>query len=81
MIDSAQYRNIKDYSILKGKIIVMRTCVDTCYNRCINRWKNINKNYTNEELQMYSNKKLGMYKWYKSLNEFLENINKLGEKN
>lgn len=81
VIDSAQYRNIKDYSILKGKIIVMRTCVDTCYNRCINRWKNINKNYTNEELQMYSNKKLGMYKWYKSLNEFLENINKLGEKN
>lgn len=81
VIDSAQYRNIKDYSILKGKIIVMRTCVDNCYNRCINRWKNINKNYTNEELQMYSNKKLGMYKWYKSLNEFLENINKLGEKN
>ncbi|MBE6153855.1 MAG: hypothetical protein E7166_06505 [Firmicutes bacterium] len=74
VIDSAQFRNIKDYSILKGKIIVMRTCVDTCYNRCITRWKNTMKDYTKEELETYSNRKLGMYKWYKSLNKFLENI-------
>lgn len=80
VIDSAQYRNIQDYSILKGKIIVMRTCVDTCYDRCINRWKNINKNYTEEDLQKYSNRKLGMYSWYKFLNKFLANVNKLGEK-
>ena len=75
VIDSAQYRNIKNYSILKGKIIVMRTCIDTCYNRCINRWKESNEKYTNEELEKYSDKKLGMYSWYKSLNKFLENIN------
>lgn len=81
VIDSAQFRNIKDYSILKGKIIVMRTCIDTCYNRCINRWKKITETYTNEELEKYSNKKLGMYSWYKSLNKFLENINNYKYKN
>lgn len=81
VIDSAQFRNIKDYSILKGKIIVMRTYIDTCYNRCINRWKDITVNYTNEELEKYSNKKLGMYSWYKSLNKFLENINNYKYKN
>ena len=74
VIDSAQYRNIKDYSILKGKVIVMRTCIDTCYNRCINRFKNTKKNYTEEDLENYKNRKLGMYKWYKYLNEFLENV-------
>ena len=61
----------------KGKLIVMRTCIDTCYERCINRWKTLTKNYTNEELEKYSNKKLGMYTWYKSLNKFLQNIEDL----
>ena len=77
VIDSAQFRNIKNYSILKGKIIVMRTCVNTCYSRCINRWKSITKDYTKEELEKYTNKKLGMYSWYKSLNEFILKIDKL----
>ena len=77
VIDSAQYRNIKDYSILKGKIIVMRTCINTCYNSCINRWKNQKNSYTKEDLERYSNKKLGMYSWYKSLNKFLEDVESL----
>ena len=75
VIDSAQYRNIKNYSILKGKVIVMRTCIDTCYDRCISRFKNTKKNYTEGGLENFKNKKLGMYKWYKSLNEFLVNVN------
>ena len=37
VIDSAQYRNIKDYSILKGKLIVMRTSINTCYERVLFR--------------------------------------------
>lgn len=77
VIDSAQYRNIKDYSILKGRVIVMRTCVDISYERCINRFKETNPNYTKEELDKYSNKKLGMYEWYKSLNKFIKEIDKL----
>jgi len=77
IIDSAQYRNIKDYSLLKGKIIVMRTSIDTCYARVINRFKEKNPNYTIEEFKKYCNKKKGMYNWYKSLNEFIKEIDKL----
>ena len=77
VIDSAQYRNIKDYSILKGKLIVIRTSIDTCYERVLSRWKNINKEYTVEEYCKYAERKKGMFKWYKSINKFLENIEKL----
>lgn len=77
VIDSAQYRNIKDYSLLKGKIIVVRTCINTCYKRCIERWKSINKGYAEEKLEKYSNRKLGMYEWYKGINRFLEEVDKI----
>ena len=77
VIDSAQYRNIKDYSILKGKLIVMRTSIDTCYERVLLRWKNSKKEYTEEEYHKYAEKKKGMFKWYKSINKFLENVDKL----
>lgn len=77
VIDSAQFRNIRDYSILKGKLIVIRTSIDNCYNRCVERWKENNKNYNVVELEKYSNKKSNMFNWYKSLNEFLANIENL----
>ncbi len=77
VIDSAQYRNIKDPSILKGQIIVMRTSIETCYDRCIKRWKENNKNYTKEEYEKYANKKSKMFEWYKSLNDFLEVIDQM----
>ncbi len=77
VIDSAQFRNIRDYSILKGKLIVIRTSIDNCYNRCVERWKENNKNYTDVDLEKYSNKKSYMFNWYKSLNEFLANIENL----
>lgn len=77
VIDSAQFRNIRDYSILKGRLIVIRTSIDNCYNRCVERWKENNKNYNVVELEKYSNKKSNMFNWYKTLNEFLENIENL----
>ena len=77
VIDSAQYRNIKDITLLKGQIIVMRTCIDTCYKRCLNRWKESVNKYSEEEFKKYADKKIYMYKWYKSLNIFLEKINKI----
>ena len=57
--------------------IVIRTSIDNCYNRCIKRWKKSNKNYNNVELKKISNKKLNMFNWYKLLNEFLENAEKV----
>ena len=77
VIDSAQYRNIKDYSILKGQLIVMRTSINTCYERVLNRWKNITKNFTDEEFKKYAERKKGMFSWYKGLNRFLEEIDKM----
>lgn len=77
VIDSAQYRNIKDYSILKGELIVMRTSINTCYERVLSRWKNIMKDYSEEEYTKYAERKKGMFKWYKGINKFLENIEKL----
>ena len=77
VIDSAQYRNLKDYSLLKGELIVMRTCIDTCYQRCIDRWKERNKDYKQEELNKFMERKKGMYSWYRAINTFLENVDKI----
>ena len=77
VIDSAQYRNIKDISIIKGEVIVMRTSIVTCYERVLNRWKSIRKNYTEIEYQKYADRKKGMFAWYKSINKFIANIDKM----
>ncbi len=37
----------------------------------------ISKNYNEEELTRYQNRKFGIFEWYKSLNKFLENVDKL----
>ena len=75
VIDSAQYRNLKDISLLKGKIIIMRTSIDTCYERCIERFKNKFPNATEEERDRYIEKKKAIYKWYESLNNFILRVN------
>ena len=74
VIDSAQFRNVKDINILKGTVIVMRTSVDKCYNRCIERYKINHPNATEEDIINYSNKKRGMYIWHKSINDFILKI-------
>ena len=74
VIDSAQYRNIKDYTILKGKIIILRTSIDTCYERVLKRWKEQNKNVTMKEYNRYKERKKGMFKWYKKINCFIDNL-------
>ena len=77
VIDCAQFHCIKDINLLKGQLIVIRTCIDTCYNRTIERFKKNNPNYTNEELVKYMEKKKSIFKWYKYSNEFIEKIDKL----
>ena len=74
VIDCAQFHCIKDINLLKGKIIIIRTCIDTCYNRTINRFKENNPNYTKEELEKYMDRKKSIFKWYKFSNEFIEKI-------
>ena len=66
----------KELNLLKGKVVIIRTSIEECYKRVINRWKETNKNYNEEELEKYKNKKIGMFEWYKSLNDFIINLNK-----
>lgn len=81
VIDCAQFHCIKDLNLLKGKIIIIRTCIDTCYNRTINRWienhKKRNLNYTDQELNAFKERKKNLYTWYKGSNEFLEKIDQI----
>ena len=76
IIDSAQYRNIKDISILKGDIIIIRTCINNCYNRCIERYKINNPTAPFEEIAEYSAKKKNIYKWYHSINNLIDKIDR-----
>ena len=74
VIDSAQYRNIGDYSLLKGEVIVLRTCIDTCYRRCLKRF---DANHSTFEMIEYSKRKKNIYKWYHALNHFIDKVDKL----
>ena len=74
VIDSAQYRNIKDVTILKGKLIVMRTSIKTCYERVLSRFDINNPNATKEEKENFAKKKQGMFSWYKAINIFIKNV-------
>lgn len=74
VIDCAQFHCIKDISILKGKIIIIRTDIDTCYKRCIERFKLNNPNATEDEIEKFSKKKKPIHKWYKYTNDFIKKI-------
>lgn len=74
VIDSAQYRNVKDLSILKGEIIIVRTSIEECYRRCISRYNERYPDVTEEEREKYSNKKKAVFSWYHSINRLLEKI-------
>lgn len=77
VIDCAQFHCIKDINILKGKIVIIRTDIDTCYKRCIERFKLNNPNATVDEIEKFSEKKKPIYKWYKYSNEFIRKIDKV----
>lgn len=74
IIDCAQFHSCKDIKILKGKIIILRTDVDTCYNRVISRWINMHKDYNQADLNAYMKRKKAIYSWYLGSNEFIRKI-------
>ena len=49
VIDCAQFHCIKNINLLKGKMIIIRTDIDTCYKRCIERFNKKFPNATKEE--------------------------------
>ena len=73
VIDSAQFRNLrteKEIKLLKGKIIIIRTSIEECYKRVVNRWKEISKNYNEEELTRYQNRKQTYSSFSDAMNNF-----------
>lgn len=77
IIDSAVFHCIKDITLLKGTIMIMRASINTCYKRCIERYKKNNPNATTNEMQKYSEKKKKIYDWYHYTNNFIKEIDKL----
>lgn len=77
VIDCAQFHCIKNVNILRGTLIVIRTCIDTCYERTIKRFKLNNKNYTEKEINNYKERKKAIYKWYKYSNKFIEKVDEM----
>ena len=77
VIDCAQFHCIKDISLLKGTVIIIRTSINTCYNRCIERFKDQNPNYTEEKLKVYAERKKKIFVWYKQTNDFILKVDKL----
>lgn len=77
VIDSAQFRNIKNINLLKGMIIIIRTSINKCYEQCLARYKTLKPEATDEEFENYKLKKKKMYDWYKSLNDFILKIDKI----
>lgn len=79
VIDCAQFHCIKDITLLKGKILIIRTCIDTCYERCIDRYK---KNYPDaslDEIEKYADRKKSIYKWYKFSNDFINKVDSISK--
>ncbi len=77
VIDCAQYHMIKDLSLLKGTLIIIRTSIDNCYHRTIERYKKQNPNCTEDELNKYSERKKGIFEWYNGSNNFIEKVDKI----
>lgn len=78
VIDCALFHSCKDIKILKGKIIILRTDIDTCYKRVVSRWIDVHKQnglgYTQNDLNNYMERKKAIYKWYLGSNEFIRKI-------
>lgn len=77
VIDSALFHCIKDTSLLKGKIIILRTDITTCYQRCIARYKKANPSATEEEISRFAERKKKIFVWYKFTNEFIKKIDEM----
>ena len=76
VIDSAQFRNVKNLKLLKGEVMILRTSIEKCYERCINRFLERYPNASEIEKNEYRSKKKRMFKWYRSLNNFIKEVDK-----
>ncbi len=74
VIDCAQFHEVKDINILKGKMIILRTSINTCYRRNINRYKKTKPKPSKEEVLKFAERKKAVFTWYHSTNKFIQEI-------
>ena len=79
IIMSEYFFNIQDISILKGDILILRTCINTCYYRSVQQYQKDHPKVTLEELFEYQNSVKKIYDQYHFLNHFLDRIDCMEE--
>lgn len=77
IIDSSLFYYMKDLSLLKGDIIILRTCVNNCYHHCIWKFQNQFPEASFEELLEYQNDHKKIYKEYHSINQLIDRIDRM----
>ena len=71
VIDSGQYRHLKNYDLLKGKLIIIRTSVTESINRACMRFLKLKENPTKEEIEIHKIKKYTAYEMHKKINTLI----------
>jgi len=71
VIDSGQYRHLKNYDLLKGKLIIIRTSVTESINRACIRFLKNHKNPKEEDIELHKIKKYTAYELYKKFNTLI----------
>ena len=71
VIDSGQYRHLKNYKLLKGKLIIIRTSVSESIIRAIKRFSIKYPDATEKEIEAHKIKKYTAYELYKEFNTLI----------
>ena len=71
VIDSGQFRHLRDYKLLKGKLIIMRTAVTKSIERACKRFITKYPNASPFEIEEHKIKKYTAYELYKKFNTLI----------
>lgn len=71
VIDSGQFRHLKNYKLLKGKLIIIRTSITESIKRAFERFNKNNPNATEEEIEEHKMKKYTAYELHKKFNTLI----------
>ncbi len=71
VIDSGQFRHLKNFELLKGKLIILRTSVKESVRRACERFLNKYPNATPEEIEAHAFKKYTAFEMYKKFNTLI----------
>lgn len=71
VLDSGQIRHLKDYSLLRGRVIIIRTSVNESIKRACNRFIAKYPNASLEEIFEHKTRKYTEYELYKKFNTLI----------